>query len=264
MKKIIIFFFILKYSLIFSQNFKDTIVTKTGDTIKCKITFINDNNIYFDISGNNNLNHEFFSLLKVKKYIITKGIQSEIPKEKTDTLIDQRKYNRLLAIRRQFKTDSIANTRLLKESAFFELLGNATLYSLNFERVIFHKNVFSMTCRIGGEFLFSAHDDYNTTQVVMPLLLNGIFRLSKRIYGEFGVGAGYFYYTELNHYQMPAIARKSYNNIYLTSVTGIRYQDETGYLLRIGFTPMISFSPDTDSVIYSKLGFGLSFGYSFE
>ncbi len=88
MKKLFIIFFILKTSLIFSQNFNDKIITVKGDTIRCKVTLVNNGNILFDRKIKDNLEHKSLLLSYVKHIIIDKNNYPQLLLSgKSDTII---------------------------------------------------------------------------------------------------------------------------------------------------------------------------------
>ena len=80
MKKLIfiLFIFLLKCTLAFSQDFNDKIITLAGDTIRCQITLVNNNNIFYNIQVKRNIKNEYISLQKVKNYILDKDSKPEI------------------------------------------------------------------------------------------------------------------------------------------------------------------------------------------
>jgi len=87
LKKVLIVIFILKSSLTFTQNFNDRIVTLTGDTIRCQITLVNSNNIFYNLKIKKSVQNENISLLQVKDWIIDKNNKPEILlKRQSDSL----------------------------------------------------------------------------------------------------------------------------------------------------------------------------------
>jgi len=78
MRKILVSIFILKTSVIFSQNFNDKIIATTGDTIRCQITLVNNNNIFYDLKVKRSITHEIISLHQVKTYFIDANNKPEI------------------------------------------------------------------------------------------------------------------------------------------------------------------------------------------
>ena len=73
LKKAILFFFILKSSLIFSQNFNDKIVTLTGDTIRCQILKIDSSNILYNLKVKKSFQNVYISKSLVKDWMIYKN-----------------------------------------------------------------------------------------------------------------------------------------------------------------------------------------------
>jgi hypothetical protein len=78
MKRLIIFLFILKLSLTFSQSFNDKIITLTGDTIKCQITSITDKCIFYILKKDKGTDNEYIFFSKVKDYALDKDSKPKI------------------------------------------------------------------------------------------------------------------------------------------------------------------------------------------
>lgn len=57
---------------VIAQNLQDTIITKTGDTIKCEITFMNDDNIFYKYKQKRKLRSKHISKKNVYHYSSSK------------------------------------------------------------------------------------------------------------------------------------------------------------------------------------------------
>jgi len=149
------------------------------------------------------------------------------------------------------KTCKGQNTNVIKykqmpdNSIYAELGGNGILASINYERVLLNENKFYLTGRIGcGPGILGS--------VFTPVLANGCFQLSNKLYAEAGIGAllahkttaAWGDYDSENQYKCIAIP---------TGSVGIRYQGNSGFLFRAGITPLLGIVPWP----------GISLGYSF-
>ena len=111
MKKLIIIIFLLKCTLAFSQDFNDKLITTTGDTIRCQVTSVNNDNVFYYIIVKNKINNGGISLMYVKKIIIDKSNNPLILlKGKRDTIITLGKQDSLLASKKLI----VERTKLLK------------------------------------------------------------------------------------------------------------------------------------------------------
>ena len=88
MKKLIIIIILIKCSLAFSQEFNDKLITTTGDTIRCQVTSVNNDNVFYAVKIKNDFSIESLSIVYVKKLIIDKENKPQILLTgKRDTLI---------------------------------------------------------------------------------------------------------------------------------------------------------------------------------
>ncbi|MFH1159533.1 MAG: hypothetical protein V1733_01115 [bacterium] len=87
---------------------------------------------------------------------------------------------------------------LLKNNSFYiELLGNAIFFgSLNYERVLVHSNRFYLTARIGGGY----GSIFESNALDFPVLINTLFRVSRKVYLEVGVETTLSYSYGPDHY----------------------------------------------------------------
>ncbi|MGA2823502.1 MAG: hypothetical protein ABSE72_08260 [Bacteroidales bacterium] len=159
-----------------------------------------------------------------------------------------------------------------KNSLYIELLGNAyDLGSLNYEKIIIHKNSFYLSGRIGfGYGIGKPGETYRVNLYTFPVLLNGLFQVSNNFLFELGIGSSLSYanwsaYHPSSSWIVIGTPHDAGNQFYpfITVVAGIRVQSENGFIFRLGFTPLIQVTNlDKDSRMFFPWG-GISFGYSF-
>jgi hypothetical protein len=143
--------------------------------------------------------------------------------------------------------------QVTKNALYFELFGNAGLYSFNYERN-FHPNIY---CRIGFES-FETSDLFSRTATgritAVPVMASFLTGHGKH-HLEFGGG------LLLGNQKKFSV---SHTIIDFTSFLGYRYQSlvTKGLLFRIGITPFVSLNGTNYPDKY-LLSFGLSLGYHF-
>ncbi|MFA5781137.1 MAG: hypothetical protein WC868_02590 [Bacteroidales bacterium] len=158
-----------------------------------------------------------------------------------------------------FKKDTLKNIRIPNNSFYIELLGNAPLYSLNYERIFINKNKFYLSGRIGIGYFFSKLDPGSSNIVVTPVLINVGYQLRKKFFIETGIGATYAYQREVTYSYYSGKKEIDINNSFFgTALIGLRIQGSKGFLFRVGFTPFYSIN----EFLFAPFG-GVSFGYSF-
>jgi len=155
-----------------------------------------------------------------------------------------------------------------KNTIYFELLGNAGVYSLNYDRVILDKEKIRLSSRIGFSHIPRGFDD-GITNVLIELNIQ-YWQLRKSGWIEFGVGASYLQgiYSCNN---CPYYSSTLYSTIRILSY---RYQRDTGgYFFRAGILAMIETIEYDDnwknnseykSKLHSFPFIGFSFGYTFK
>jgi len=74
-------------SLCFAQDLPDTIITKDADTILCKITFKNDNNIFYDYRPKKSIKSDYIEISRVAKCTAFGNEEAVIAAEKVDDII---------------------------------------------------------------------------------------------------------------------------------------------------------------------------------
>jgi len=146
---------------------------------------------------------------------------------------------------------------------FIEIMGNALLYSVNYERLIKFKSKNKIAARIG--FHFSNDFNKNIQKITsIPIEFSYLHPVSsKNHYLEFGLGLLYLYdiFIDLNHVDQYFFA---------TSRIGYRYQRrDGGFFLKAGITPLFELfviNRDPANIDYPKLypWAGLGIGYTFK
>lgn len=139
-----------------------------------------------------------------------------------------------------------------------EFLGNVFLFgSMNYERVLLHKNNSYITGRIGAGYF----QDLDIVKIVsFPMLINYLYNLNKVLSIEVGAGTNVTIQTANEDYE---------NGVFpvLVGFTGIRLHSIhkfEGFTFRIGFTPVYAIQQTYwfNSKSFTPWG-GLSVGYSF-
>jgi len=147
----------------------------------------------------------------------------------------------------QEKPDTV---QLKRNSVYIELVGNTGLLSVNYDRILYHKNNFKLAGSVGFSIFPS-----NTCPVLFPIEINGLYGKTKH-YFEYGIGFTPVIYLGPEGGDPAAIILLRF---------GYRYQKTNGGLFfKIGFTPVIQRADDK----FGTLGFtpsaGLSFGWTFK
>lgn len=68
MKTTVLILSILSSSILYSQEYKDLIITKTNDTINCNITLVNESSLFYDYLKRNTKHSKYISLNEVLTY----------------------------------------------------------------------------------------------------------------------------------------------------------------------------------------------------
>lgn len=147
-----------------------------------------------------------------------------------------------------------------KNSFFVEFGGNggsgygghiSELFSLNYDRLLHVGKSVKTSVRVGNNIFQKGHGYSGYTSVhIIPIMLNLLVG-KKQLLFEFGVGYQLIYFNS------------NYGSAYgaLTTVLGLRYQNKTGIIGRIGFTPTIG-TEKGQYLYFGPIG-GISLGYSF-
>jgi len=140
-----------------------------------------------------------------------------------------------------FKESGMKNLR--KNSIYFEILGNAAVWSVNYDRIIPLKNEMALFFRVGGNQYHGKDTE----------------KLSFNFLGTTGI-----LYGGLIHFFETSIGFTHFLNdpdrlIILTG--GYRLQGRKGLIIRA--TPMYIYNTEKGDTFGNSLWFGISFGYSF-
>ncbi len=97
MKRVLIFLLVMKFSLLFAQNYNDKIITLKGDTIHCEITLVNSENIFYTMVFKKDIRNEYMPLTQIKNWIIDKNSKALLlQKAQFDSIAHQGKTDTLL------------------------------------------------------------------------------------------------------------------------------------------------------------------------
>jgi len=135
------------------------------------------------------------------------------------------------------QTDSVAaNTEFSRNTLFLELLGNAGLYSINYEHRIFEQ----WGLRVGFSRVNFALDVETGPVTLAPLMINHIRGKGNN---HLEVGAG-------------VLLSSSQDTQGITATVGYRFQPQQGgFHFHVGFTPIIS----DEFLPFGGVGIGVSF-----
>jgi len=167
------------------------------------------------------------------------------------------------------QTDSIftkQDTSSGKNAIYLEYSGTAPILSLNYERKLFHKNIFSIYGRIGFGMDVINLNQGNLYVPSVPIEISTCIGRGNH-FVELGIGGTPFlskmetwssaaYYDDL---QIDSIEYKLY--FLFTPRIGYRYQSKKGWLLRVAYTPILYNSSNLDDNYQTN--FGLSLGKLF-
>jgi hypothetical protein len=127
--------------------------------------------------------------------------------------------------------------------------------SVNYERIILHKQCFYFSGRIGTGFGYF----FDTELLSIPIGLNGIFHIYHPLYLEVGAGTTLFYY---NQKQSDSGKWENGHWAALTGTAGIRLKSPGGFVFRATFTPIFNLKNQLNLSEFIS-GFGISFGGCF-
>jgi hypothetical protein len=125
-----------------------------------------------------------------------------------------------------------------KNSYYLEIMGNGFLYSINYDRIIYEKEKFKISGRIGFTYMPYWEVFTEVRGPGIPLELNFLFGKRSNLL-ELGFGATYFYFTD------PYYDQKNYHFLMENLRLGYRHQKVDGRLLfRIAIVPISTFPID--------------------
>jgi len=132
---------------------------------------------------------------------------------------------------------------LKRNSVYVELLGNAAVWSINFDRIMPLKDDMAVIMRVGG----NEYHGKDTVKMSFNFLgAAGILYGSHKNFFETSIGFTYF---------------SGDPDRLLVLTGGYRYQGPKGLVIRA--TPMFIYNTEKGDTFGNSLWFGLSFGYSF-
>jgi hypothetical protein len=147
-------------------------------------------------------------------------------------------------------------------SIYYEFLGITPLYSINYERIVYNRNKFYFSGRIGCNFLyFETESNYGTFfQFSAPISFNLFIRRSEKKNFEIGSGLGYIYCP----YIFQKVNGSSKGGICPSMTMAGRYQNRKGFIFRFAFTPfmIINYCEHHYDAIFLPL-FGITIGGGF-
>jgi hypothetical protein len=141
-----------------------------------------------------------------------------------------------------------------KNSLYVELGGNAGLYSLNYDRILYQKNAFKAVGRVG----ISAFPQrfFDQLAPVLPLELTALIGKGNH-HLETGIGVAPLLH-HVNHREENTLVTKLELGAFTTGRIGYRYQKSTGgFLFRAAFIPIINL--DSQLVPFAGISLGKSF-----
>jgi len=132
---------------------------------------------------------------------------------------------------------------LRKNSIYFEILGNAAVWSVNYDRIIPLKDEMAMFVRVGGNQYHGKDTD----------------KLSFNFLGTTGILYGdhiHFFETSIGYTHFTGDPDRL-----IVFTGGYRFQGRKGLVIRA--TPMYIYNTEKGDTFGNSLWLGLSFGYSF-
>lgn len=85
---------------------QDILITSTGDSIKCKITLVNDNSVFYDHKVGKSVSNEYIPLQKLSSYV-QNGIRTDLKDVVINKFDDQRAGDALVQAARITHTSVI-------------------------------------------------------------------------------------------------------------------------------------------------------------
>jgi hypothetical protein len=235
LKKLIIIFFILKCSFIFSQNINDRIVTWNGDTIKCQITLINDFDIFYDLKVKNKIKNESISVLKVRTYILDKNSKPEIYSvKKFDTTMTFAEREEIIRAEKNLRRSVIYKNGYSFNIEAFSVADFKFTYSRRIKDILYFESMISYNLPLASS-AERTNNDFSFFELKDPY----------NLYGRIQLRAGIKYYVFRRFYVCPSLLYSygSFNKkdyiIYESEhdyyeVT--RYKNDIEFLVKWGWT----------------------------
>lgn len=146
-------------------------------------------------------------------------------------------------------------------SIFFEGFGSGIYYSLNYDRVVFHKKYHSINCRIGYSIFPLKYDFVN----IVPLVINYQYKLSKITSLEAGLGVRYVVSKLKSRNPSNLHGYHPTNCVDIIGNIGFRYLINKHVYIKTEITPVVintSKLAEKSSVLFYAQFFGVSLGYT--
>jgi hypothetical protein len=150
-----------------------------------------------------------------------------------------------------------------KNAFYFELAGNGIYYSLNYDRILYQKNSFKTSARIGVEVLPNKLQDFQDLRPAMPIEVNALVGKGKH-HIETGLGLTPYIDDKYGFVDRDGNRHLAKQGKKITTMSliriGYRYQKtEGGLMFRAGFTPILFQGNNFDPVPFAGVSIGKSF-----
>ena len=158
------------------------------------------------------------------------------------------------------------DTVLRKNAIYLEYSGNAPIISLNYERKLFHKNIFSIYGRIGFGMDIINLSEGNLYVPSIPIEFSASIGRGKHLI-EIGVGGTPFLskmemWSSTFYNDDAKIDSIDYELYFLfTPRIGYRFESKKGWLIRVAYTPILYNSSNLNDKYQTN--FGISLGKLF-
>jgi hypothetical protein len=146
------------------------------------------------------------------------------------------------------------STKIRRNAIFLEAGGLGGYGSINYEKLILHKNLLMSTIRVGiSTYHFVDFTNKFNPDIILPVTINVMYGEHHKI--ELGIGNTFSSVVRAGFPTMEPKRTLEFNS--LLSI-GYRFQKNTGGLIyRCAYTPILEFN---DNI---RHWLGISFGYSF-
>jgi hypothetical protein len=148
----------------------------------------------------------------------------------------------------------IKQYKIRRNTLFLEAGGLGGYGSLNYEKLILHKNQIMSTIRVGiSTYRVVDFTNKFNPDVILPVTFNALYGQNHKI--ELGIGNTFSTIVRASLPDMKATRTLDFNTIFSF---GYRFQKNTGGVMyRCAYTPILEFNE------YLRHWLGISFGYSF-
>ncbi len=148
----------------------------------------------------------------------------------------------------------IKSYKIRKNIIFLEIGGLGGYGSLNYEKVILHKNQLMSTIRVGiSTYRVIDFTNKFNPDAILPITINALYGQNHKI--ELGIGNTFSTIVRASLPDMKPSRIVDFNTVFSF---GYRFQKNTGGVVyRCAYTPILEFNK------YLRHWLGISFGYSF-